>query len=290
MTIPEFYKNQITPMSSESKGQPALGQLNYITYGSGNPVICLHGMAASLNDWTLLGPELAEHGYAAYAPDLLGHGESAKPTEVEQYRLDRFHAHMMAWLENIHISGHPVFIGHSMGGYLALLTALQYPRIVSALVLIDPLFNSTQLSPLVRGVRHLPHLGVRGWQVVPEWLINLLLGWDPISATNFTPETRRQIAFDYKRASPNVVYLATEIPDLSEHVEQIECPTLVIWGTKDLTLAPISFEQLAEKIPHAIRHPIPGSGHQPHIGKPRLVNQIILDFLGTLNSHGADTG
>ncbi len=55
--------------------------VNSVRAGEGAPVILAHGLAASLHDWDALLPELAAHEYAGYALDLLGHGESAKPTQ-----------------------------------------------------------------------------------------------------------------------------------------------------------------------------------------------------------------
>ena len=54
-------------------------KINYVQAGEGAPVIMLHGLAASLHDWDALLPALARAGYAGYALDILGHGDSAKP-------------------------------------------------------------------------------------------------------------------------------------------------------------------------------------------------------------------
>ena len=52
-------------------------KVNFVQAGEGVPVIMAHGLAASLHDWDELLPELAQNGYAGYALDLLGHGDSA---------------------------------------------------------------------------------------------------------------------------------------------------------------------------------------------------------------------
>ncbi|MBI3737910.1 MAG: alpha/beta fold hydrolase, partial [Chloroflexi bacterium] len=60
---------------------------NFISKGKGSPVILIHGLAASLHDWDFLLPELDKAGYAGYALDLLGHGESPKP-DSREYEMD----------------------------------------------------------------------------------------------------------------------------------------------------------------------------------------------------------
>src|SRR5919108_3805646 len=99
---------------------------NYVQQGSGTPVILIHGLAASLHDWDDLSPELAANGYAAYAPDLLGHGDSPKP-ESRAYQMDWIFEHFSRWMRSLRLDEPAILVGHSMGGYVA----LEYARHVS---------------------------------------------------------------------------------------------------------------------------------------------------------------
>lgn len=119
-------------------------------------------------------------------------------------------------------------------------------------------------------------------RLTPAWLIHIALGWDPVSATHFSPEARRQIAVDYKRASPKIVNITRSLPDLTAEMTHVSVPAKVIWGEKDLTLKPESFPRLVAALPQASGCVIAGCGHQPHIGKPALVNHLVLDFLAGL--------
>lgn len=258
----------------------------YTSQGEGQPVILIHGVAASRYDWTRLMPALAKTGFRAYALDLPGHGDSEKPDDPEQYHVGAIHARLEDWIDSLHLAQPPILVGHSLGGYLSLVYTHRHPEDVAGMVLIDPLYTPEQLSPLIRLARRRPELGVKTMRAVPEWLINLLLGWDASSAAEFSPEVRQQIANDYKRASPHFVYITRDIPDLTPILPEIEQPTRVIWGERDLTLEPDSFPRLVDNLKHASGFPILSCGHQPHIGKPELVNHLVLEFALSLQDAG----
>src|SRR5215207_4983327 len=90
---------------------------NFVHAGRGTPVILIHGIAASLHDWDDLIPELTQNGYAAYALDLLGHGESPKPNS-RAYHMDWMFEHFMNWMRSLRLTEPAILIGHSMGGHI----------------------------------------------------------------------------------------------------------------------------------------------------------------------------
>ena len=96
---------------------------------------------------------------------------------------------------------------------------------------------------------------------------------------HYEDRTRKQIAQDYKRASPEIVYIPGTIPDISNNLAHIQSPTLVIWGTKDTTLDPNSFPAIVASIPNGHGEAIKGAGHQPHLAQPEIFNRLVLEFL-----------
>jgi pimeloyl-ACP methyl ester carboxylesterase len=257
--------------------------VHYVVKGSGPPVLLVHGLAASLHDWADMLPDLADNGYRAYALDLLGHGLSEKPHDPVKYQSEGLLAHLQGWIDALALDEPVVFIGHSLGGYLSLSYTLRSPERVRGLVLIDPYYSPRQLSPLIRLVDNRPRLGEKAMRLTPAWFIHAALGWDPVSMAHFSPEARRQIAADYKRASPKIVHITGSLPDLTAEMPKVSVPVKVIWGERDLTLKTQSFPRLVEALPHASGCVIAGCGHQPHIGKPELVNHLVLDFLAGLS-------
>lgn len=255
------------------------GGVSYAAQGRGAPVVLVHGVGASFFDWASLMPTLAEHGFSTYAPDLLGHGESEKPQTPDAYTLQSVFAHFSRWLDELQLDRPIRLVGHSLGGYLSLWLALQRPQQVESLVLINPLYSLKQLSPWLKWVTRRPELGEHAMRITPTWLLHAALGWDPDSGRNFDPQVRRQIVLDYKRASPHFVYITRDVPDLSPHLSQVSSKTLLLWGERDLTLNPASFPRLQQALPRVQSSSFPGCGHQPHIGRPKLVNRQVLEFL-----------
>jgi 2-hydroxy-6-oxonona-2,4-dienedioate hydrolase len=259
-----------------------MNHIHYIARGQGQAVIFLHGIAASLHDWDSLLPAVAEAGYRTFAFDLPGHGESEKPEDPDDYTTLRVEQAVDRWMDGLKDGPPYILIGHSFGGYLSLSYALRHPERVQGLLLIDPYYSLSQPSSLLRWFLPRPTLGIRALQLTPLPLIDRALGWDPVDASHFSAEARWQVAVDYKRASPHILNYPRTIADLTPRLGQIQAPTLVIWGTHDLTLKPGSFPPLVSALPNAIGHPITGSGHQPHIGQPEWVQRLALDFLNGL--------
>src|SRR5688572_21404645 len=112
-------------------------KVNYVTQGEGSPVVMVHGLAASLHDWDDLLPELSANGYAGYALDLMGHGESAKPHHHADYTVPNAYQYFEKWIDALELQQPFTLIGHSLGGGLSLLYTLRHPERVRGLVLVN---------------------------------------------------------------------------------------------------------------------------------------------------------
>jgi pimeloyl-ACP methyl ester carboxylesterase len=105
-------------------------------------------------------------------------------------------------------------------------------------------------------------------------------------ATHALPEkVRHQTTLDYKRTAPGVYNLPNTATDLSKYLPDINVPALILWGDRDLTLAPGSFPRLVEAMPRAQGKVIYGAGHVPHQSNPVEYNQLVLEFLRNLESN-----
>jgi len=264
---------------------------NYFQQGSGSPVILIHGIAASLHDWDNLIPTLAGHGYAAYAPDLLGHGESPR-LDSRLYQMDWVFEHFFQWMRSLRLTEPAILIGHSLGGHVA----LEYARRVSAwtrgLILVNPFYSPAQLPFLIRKTYSRPHLSELLLGKVSEKWFRFLIDVSSaaighsIGALRALPERiREQTILDYKRTAPGVYHIPSAIPDMTELLHDVNTPTLVVWGDRDKTLRPASFTRLVNELPRA-RGEVLRAGHVPHQSHTELFNEIVLKFLRETSTSG----
>lgn len=260
---------------------------SYIQQGTGTPVILIHGIAASYHNWDDLMPLLAEEGYACYALDLLGHGDSPK-LDTRAYQMDWMYDHFSSWVRSLHLSEPAILIGHSLGGYLALEYARRVRAWTRGLVLVNPLYSLSQLPPLLRRTYRRPRLGGFIISRTPPWMFRLIVDLTSVAMGNGTgalhslPErVRAQTALDYTRTSPGVYNIINNSRDLNEDLPSISVPSLVVWGDKDQTLAPSSFPRLVNHMPRATGKVL-RAGHVPHQSNTEEFNRIVLEFLKSL--------
>lgn len=260
--------------------------VNSIRQGSGAPVILIHGLAASLRDWDFLVPDLTAAGYEACALDLLGHGDSAKPSRLEAYTLEKVFGHMSGWIESLALRQPAILVGHSLGGCLALEYALRFPAQTRALVLVNPFYSTRQLSAFLRFVFRRQLLNTSLIERTPYWLFRILIDvTSPMPGAggetiHTLPESVRiQTTLDYKRAAPGIYNLPRTMRDLTADLPRIGAPTLVLWGARDRTLARSSFPALVRALPNATGVEIPACGHVPHQCHPTRFNRKVMEFL-----------
>ncbi|KAF2264110.1 putative epoxide hydrolase [Lojkania enalia] len=95
--------------------------------------LLLHGFPSSSFDWRRVVPLLQEDGYGIIAPDLLGYGDTDKPTELSAYSMKRMADHLSELLQKEHIQ-QVIGVGHDMGSGLLSYTALAHPSLFASIV------------------------------------------------------------------------------------------------------------------------------------------------------------
>lgn len=265
-------------------------KVNYVQQGTGTPVILTHGLAASLHDWDDLLPELSTAGYAGYALDLLGHGESEKPEHAREYTVENTFGHFSRWIDSLNINEPMTLIGHSLGGGLSLLYALRYPERVRALVLVNPFFDIRQLPPVMQKVFRYQLLNTNLIDMTPYRLFRFFVDMTSFNyyighrESHVLPEhVRYQTALDYKRASSGIYNIPRTLPSMDLDLSRVHQPTLLVYGGRDQTLAPSSFPQLVKSLPNVVdTHILPICGHVPHQCHPETFNPYVMKFLKSL--------
>jgi pimeloyl-ACP methyl ester carboxylesterase len=264
---------------------------NYVQHGTGTPVIMIHGLAASLHDWNDLVPELSANGYASYALDLLGHGDSPR-LDSHTYQMDWILEHFSSWMQSLNLTEPAILIGHSMGGYVALEYARRLSDWTRGLILVNPFYSRSQLPFLLRNTYGRTNLSGLLVGQLPEWLFRFFVDVSSaatghsVGALHSLPEKiRAQTALDYKRTAPGVYHIPHAMSDMTEYLPEIDVPALVVWGDRDPTLDTSSFPRLVNGLPKARGQVLP-AGHVPHQSHAKDFNQLVMGFLKELSTRG----
>jgi pimeloyl-ACP methyl ester carboxylesterase len=258
-------------------------RLNFSVEGTGKPVVLVHGLASSLHEWDLLTPVLMEAGWRVYACDLLNHGDSPKEGDRDCCHLPGVYESLVHWIRELNLEEPFVLGGHSLGGYLSLQFAIEFPERLRGLVLIDPLFSPEQIPrPVVRAPRMLD-FGKKLLHVPPGKMMEAMINRTLEPYAPMPTAVRKQKTRDLLRASRQVTSLVRGVENLTPQLGKIDVPALVIWGGRDRLLAPRFFPKLVASLPNARGYALEGYGHHPHLEKAEEVNGVIRDFL---KAHG----
>lgn len=266
-------------------------QIAYRTMGSGPVLLLLHGMAGSSFTWRHVMPALARR-FTVVAPDLLGHGDSAKPRT--EYSLG---AHANVVRDLMAALGHvrATLVGQSYGGGLAMQVAYQYPERCERLVLVSSGGLGPEVNPLLRGLA-LPgaaqvfpllcslwhrDLGTRIAEVASRWGLRAAPVVEEIwrSYATLASADARRAFFRTLAAVIDVEGQSVSATDrlyLASHM-----PTLIVWGARD-RLIPVEHGRAAHaRIPGSRLAVFEAVGHFPHCEAPERFVDTLLDFVDT---------
>ncbi|MEK1940409.1 MAG: alpha/beta hydrolase, partial [Pseudomonas sp.] len=108
-------------------------QLHFEEYGSGQPLILVHGLGSSTLDWEYQVPQLSKH-YRVISLDVRGHGRSDKPRE--KYSIQGFAEDVVALIEHLKLP--PVhLVGISMGGMIGFQLGVDHPHVLKSLTIVN---------------------------------------------------------------------------------------------------------------------------------------------------------
>lgn len=264
--------------------------VGYRRAGTGEAVVLIHGLAGSSRTWKDVMPALAR-SHDVIAPDLLGHGESAKP--IGDYSLGAHASGLRDLLAMLDVP-HASIVGHSLGGGVAMQLAYQHPELCDRLVLISSGGLGREVSWLLR-ILTLPGAEQVMPFAFPRWVADRgseasrflrnrglsapRLGEMWRSYTSLAGAENRQAFLRTIRTVIDVRGQTISAHDrlyLAAHI-----PTLIVWGEQD-AIIPVSHGYGAhEAIAGSRLEILPGVGHFPHTEAPDRLIAVLLDFFET---------
>ncbi len=242
-------------------------------------VLLLHGLGSSGDDWAPQTAALADR-YRVLAVDLPGHHRSARPEGPLTIR--HMAAHLEELLDRLAIEDAHV-VGLSLGGCVALTLALDAPKRVRSLVLVNA-FARWQTS----GVRGLAR-GVRRTLLAVAAPMRVLAGAVAHEAFPDAEQAAlREAAVARLTANSRRHYLACLAAllrfDVRDRLGEIHCPTLVVAGARDTTVPFAAKVLLARSIRGARIRVVDESGHVTPGDQPGALNRLLLEHLSRLGA------
>ncbi|MCH9037618.1 MAG: alpha/beta fold hydrolase [Chloroflexi bacterium] len=258
--------------------------VRYLVAGAGSPVLLVHGLGNSAAAWrSNIGP-LSE-GFHVYAVDLPGHGLSAPYNG--KYSLS-YGAHFIGgFLDALNLKSVGI-IGSSLGGMLALKTALDLPEKVKRLVLVGSAGLGREMAPFLRWLT-IPILGQL--MARPSRRTTRLSLEKAVFDPSFITDDLVEEAYRY-RAIPGatstmlkILRTGTNIRGqkagfvLLDQLDSLGTPTLILWGAQD-SIFPVAHARRAHgRIPGSKLHIFQDCGHWPQMEKSEEFNALVTQFL-----------
>ncbi|MGZ4724002.1 MAG: alpha/beta fold hydrolase [Ilumatobacteraceae bacterium] len=265
--------------------------VTYRMSGEGPTVVLIHGIAGSSTTWRAVMPALAEH-YTVIAPDLLGHGHSAKPRG--DYSLGAYASGIRDLLAVLGQERGTV-IGHSLGGGVAMQFAYQFPERIERVVLVASGGLGKEVSPLLKAVTLpgaeyvVPLLLHRRIRELVEWPGNQArrVGWRPNDTLaeiwrSYTTLTDRHGQQAFIHTVRSVIDVAGQRISAHDRLYLAEAvPTMIVWGDRDRIIPVAHAYSAAELIRGARLEILEGAGHfLPWRNADRFL-PIVEDFLSS---------
>ena len=243
--------------------------------GAGDlPIIFLHYWGGSSRTWRHVTSELT-HSYRTIATDHRGWGQSDAP--ASGYTLADLAADAQGVIDALGLQ-HYILVGHSMGGKVAQLLATRRPSGLAGLVLVAPSPPSPMQLPLEARQGMVAAYASRDSIIAT---VKEVLAGKPLSADDLETVVQDTLrgAASAKTAWPLVMCQE----DITAQVGAIDVPTIVIGGELDRVDGIATLEaEVLPRIPHAVLHRLPGTGHLSMLESPNMLAQIIQDFAGSL--------
>jgi pimeloyl-ACP methyl ester carboxylesterase len=266
-------------------------RVSYRTAGQGPVIVLIHGITGNSEQWGQVIPSLAEN-YTVVAPDLLGHGLSAKPRG--DYSLG---AYAVGVRDLLIALGHrrATVVGHSLGGGIAMQFVYEYPVFAERLVLVSSGGLGREVHLLLRAATLpgaelvLPVIASERLHTAGFGVAQLLKALGLKAGSDLEEMARGYASLSDQGARQAFLHsLRAVIDPLGQRVSATDrlylsslLPSLIVWGRRD-PLIPVSHSGIAHRaMPDSRLEVFDNAGHFPQLEEPVRFAQILRDFMET---------
>lgn len=249
--------------------------IHYEVLGQGEPVLFLHGWMGSWRYW-LPSMEAVSSNFRTYSFDFWGFGDSDK--RADTHTIEDYAAQVLRFLDGMGIA-RTSLVGHSMGGMVALKTAIDHPDRIVKVATAGAVIEGSALARLLRLTTSgfVTRLFVRRPVVTGVWsrlMQNIRTGWR---------RWFQEVVDDSAKSTQEAVLESVRSmrqTDLRPELGSLKVPTLIIHGAQDDIVDPDQAEIFNQIDVPAVRVVVmPHCRHFPFMDEPEAFNRLLVEFL-----------
>jgi len=252
-------------------------KLNYKFFGTGPPLIILHGLFGMLDNWRTIA-RMLENKYQCILVDLRNHGRSPHDDEMNYQVMSK---DVLELMNDLHID-HTILMGHSMGGKVAMQFALTYPDRVEKLIVVDiapkkyPLHHNHEIE----AIQSVEPAKLKNRAEAEEILTRFLS--DDKATIQFLLKNLSRLpkgGFEWKANMPVLITMYNQLMVAIVASTTFDKPVLFIRGERSNSLKDEDWPSILSLFPHAHLITIADAGHWVHTDQPETLKEQILVFM-----------
>jgi esterase len=250
-------------------------ELFYRALGQGHPLIILHGLMGSSDNWLTQSKMLAEQ-YHVYMVDQRNHGRSFHSDEFDYKVLAEDLKHFI----DKHIMGKPIVLGHSMGGKAAMNFAVKYPDLIDKLIVVDiaPKAYPVHHDSIIDGLKAIPIETLQSRDDADSILSQYVLESDVRQFLLKNLSRKSEGGFAWKINLPVIDKNLEKISEGMQYDGTYHGPTLFVRGSKSKYVHDDDRQNIKALFPNSTLVTM-DTGHWVQAEKPNEFVAIIKEFL-----------
>lgn len=249
--------------------------LHHVEYGQGEPLIILHGLLGSADNFRSIATQLGQF-YHVFCLDLRNHGLSGHADTMTYADMAD---DVIQFIANRRLF-EPILLGHSMGGKVAMAVAAAYKNQLSRLIVVDiaPKYYEDKHSFILNAMHN---LNLDRYTTLKEmdYALSLQLSDPQLRGFILKALIKENDLFYWKVNLPVLLERYSDLQEAPPLFESIELPTLFIRGSESDYILDDDWDFTQSIFPNSDLVTIRGAGHWVHAESPDLFVQQVLSFL-----------
>ncbi len=253
-------------------------QLAFRKYGTGQPLLILHGLFGQSDNWNTLAKRFGDNGFEVYTIDQRNHGLSP---HSDEFSYELMAGDIKEFIEE-HKLKNPVLLGHSMGGKTAMFFALKYKGVLDKLIVADmaPIQYKPHHNEVMKALHSVDFKKITNRKeaeaILNEYISDF--GTKQFLLKNiYWKDTINNIMdwrFDLAAISKNYDEILAEVPN-----DSCQTNSLFIRGERSNYVTESETSEIKKRFPNSALETIPGAGHWLHAEKPDAFYESVIRFI-----------